>query len=255
MYYDDSNTPMDSSDDKVKVCMGSSTWTGGGWQALGHWEYISGTTDIKSSNSGNVGIGTNNPGYKLDVQGGQVNAYGGLCINNDCKTSWSSVSGGMSSSQINTSAVNINAVKGYSKITVDGVNYALPYYTYGNFLVNSKHNIVDCTLAGGIVMNDDANSFCKFSSNAVPVGWSQYLNWSSTKASTAKLSNGNGGQNCASCSHYTPNPGTHSWANIAQECGFFKSYVCGYNSSSGCEWELSSSDTQICSTIYEIGGY
>src|SRR5947209_14741836 len=37
----------------------------------------------------NVGIGTNTPGYKLDVQGGQINASGGFCIAGDCKTSWS----------------------------------------------------------------------------------------------------------------------------------------------------------------------
>ena len=177
----------------------------------------------------------------------------------DKNNSWQPLvgGGGMSSSQINTSTVNINAVKGYSKITVDGKNYALPYYTYGNFLVNSKHNDTDCTLGGGIVVNDGGNNFCKFSSkNAVPSGWSQYLNWSSTQASTVKLSGGNGGQNCASCSQYTPNPGTHSWANIAQECGVFKSHYCAYDSSSGCEWEpYGPSDTSICSTIYEIGGY
>ena len=41
--------------------------------------------------SGNVGIGTTTPGYKLDVQSGQINASGGLCIAGDCKTSWSAV--------------------------------------------------------------------------------------------------------------------------------------------------------------------
>jgi hypothetical protein len=54
---------------------------------------------------GNVGIGTNTPGYKLDVQGGQVNASGGLCIAGDCKTAWSQVGGG--SSQWTTSGANI----------------------------------------------------------------------------------------------------------------------------------------------------
>ena len=43
--------------------------------------------------SGNVGIGTTNPNYKLDVQG-QINASGGLCINGDCKSSWDEVGGG-----------------------------------------------------------------------------------------------------------------------------------------------------------------
>lgn len=43
---------------------------------------------------GSVGVGTTAPAYRLDVQGGQLNASGGLCINNDCKTSWAQVGGG-----------------------------------------------------------------------------------------------------------------------------------------------------------------
>jgi hypothetical protein len=66
---------------------------------------ISFTDIITGLNNGNVGIGTAGPGFKLDVQGGQVNASGGLCINGDCKTSWSQVGGG--SSQWITSSSNI----------------------------------------------------------------------------------------------------------------------------------------------------
>ncbi|MDP3990769.1 MAG: hypothetical protein Q8P63_00465, partial [Candidatus Nealsonbacteria bacterium] len=38
--------------------------------------------------NGSVGIGITEPGYKLDIQGGQVNASGGLCVAGDCKPSW-----------------------------------------------------------------------------------------------------------------------------------------------------------------------
>ena len=41
--------------------------------------------------NGNVGVGNVAPGYRLDVQGGQVNASGGLCIAGDCRAAWSQV--------------------------------------------------------------------------------------------------------------------------------------------------------------------
>ena len=50
---------------------------------------VVGTVNI----NGNVGVGTPTPGFKFDVQGGAVNASGGLCIAGDCKTSWSQVGG------------------------------------------------------------------------------------------------------------------------------------------------------------------
>jgi len=51
------------------------------------------TIDMFRSASGNIGIGTTNPSYKLDVQGGQINASAGLCIAGVCKTDWSQASG------------------------------------------------------------------------------------------------------------------------------------------------------------------
>jgi hypothetical protein len=59
--------------------------------------------------SGNVGIGTMTPGYRLDVQGGSINSSGGLCIAGDCKTAWSQITG---SSQWSTSGSTINYAGG-----------------------------------------------------------------------------------------------------------------------------------------------
>jgi hypothetical protein len=57
--------------------------------------------------AGNVGVGTTAPGFRLDVQGGQVNASGGLCIAGVCKVSWAEVAGGSGSTQWTTSGSNI----------------------------------------------------------------------------------------------------------------------------------------------------
>ena len=58
---------------------------------------------------GFLGIGTDNPSYKLHVQNGQINATGGLCIAGDCKTSWSQVGGGSSQWTTSGSTIFYNA--------------------------------------------------------------------------------------------------------------------------------------------------
>ena len=53
----------------------------------------SNSTQMILNSSGNVGIGTAAPDYKLDVAG-QINALSGLCIAGDCKANWAAVGGG-----------------------------------------------------------------------------------------------------------------------------------------------------------------
>ena len=72
----------------------------------------------------NVGIATNTPGYRLDVQGGAVNASGGLCIAGDCKTAWSQVGGG-GTSQWTTSGTSI-----YYNTGNVGVGTTTPNYRF-----------------------------------------------------------------------------------------------------------------------------
>jgi hypothetical protein len=43
---------------------------------------------ISTLATGNVGIGTTGPGYKLDVEGGSINSSGGYCIAGNCISAW-----------------------------------------------------------------------------------------------------------------------------------------------------------------------
>lgn len=67
--------------------------------------HTNGLERLRINSAGNVGIGTTAPGHRLDVQGGSINASGGLCMGGDCRTAWSQVGGG--SSQWTSSGSNI----------------------------------------------------------------------------------------------------------------------------------------------------
>jgi hypothetical protein len=83
-----------------------------------------------------MGIGTNSPSYLLDVQGGQINVSGGLCLATICKASWNDIASGslnylskftgatsIGNSQIydNGTNVGIGTISPASKLTVTGV--------------------------------------------------------------------------------------------------------------------------------------
>jgi hypothetical protein len=82
--------------------------------------YTNNTERMRIAAGANIGVGTTGPSYKLDVQGGQLNASGGLCIAGDCKTAWSQVGG----SQWTTSGTTINYTTGNV-----GVGIASPIYS------------------------------------------------------------------------------------------------------------------------------
>ncbi len=66
--------------------------------------HTNGIERLRINSAGSVGIGTTTPGFRLDVQGGAINASGGLCMNGDCRTTWPSGGG---TSQWTTSGSNI----------------------------------------------------------------------------------------------------------------------------------------------------
>lgn len=72
----------------AKWYMNSNTANG---DPLQFWESSGTNPRFTLTQAGSVGIGTSAPAYRVDVQGGQLNTSGGLCIAGDCKTAWSQV--------------------------------------------------------------------------------------------------------------------------------------------------------------------
>jgi hypothetical protein len=88
-----------------------------------------------------VGIGTTAPSFKLDVQGGMINASGGLCINNACQTSWPSGGG---------SGATLGANTFSATQTIGSGNLALPVST------SATSGVI--TLGGSPFLHDYGNS-------------------------------------------------------------------------------------------------
>jgi hypothetical protein len=104
--------------------------------------------------AGNVGVGTTIPGYRFDVQGGQINASGGLCIAGICKVSWSEVAGGSGGTQWTTLGSNItynsgNVGVGMSTAPAYKLDVAGQVRSSSGFVF--PDNTVQMTAAGGTV--------------------------------------------------------------------------------------------------------
>lgn len=112
-----------------------------GSDALQFWDSPGTTARFTLTQTGSLGLGTTSPAYRLDVQGGQLNTSGGLCIAGDCKTAWSQVGG----SQWTTSGTTIN----YSTGNV-GIGVAAPATKLD---VNGTVNATALTVSGSPVVS------------------------------------------------------------------------------------------------------
>jgi hypothetical protein len=90
---------------------------------------------LRVTSGSRVGIGTSAPNFKLDLQGGQINSSGGLCIAGDCRTAWSQVS-----SQWTTSGTTINYSGGNVGIGTGAVAPVEKLEVVGNIKVSGNIN-------------------------------------------------------------------------------------------------------------------
>lgn len=96
-----------------------------------------------SEDSGNIGIGIAIPVYRLDVQGGQINASGGLCIAADCKASWDDVTGSGGPFWFDSVQPDPDGIYTAKNVVIGGdIDQGIPYYelnVFGNFAATIKN--------------------------------------------------------------------------------------------------------------------
>lgn len=98
---------------------------------------------MRLTSGSRVGIGTSTPSFKLDLQGGSINASGGLCIAGDCKSAWSQVlQWTASGTAINYGAgnVGIGVPSPTTKLDVNGTVNATALTVSGTPVVSSQWN-------------------------------------------------------------------------------------------------------------------
>jgi len=179
---------------------------------------VNGSSLVVTS-TGNVGIGTTSPAYKLDVNG-SINASGNIIA-------------------ARPTTPEQLATKGYVDELIAQVEGII---TGAQPLVNGAHTQQECINAGGEVVDSDVTfKQCRFNASACPSGWTQYKYFTTTQSVT-------GG---AYGSYPDCTTGSHTWQNKpiieylccgSQQIGTgYREYCCP-----------SRSGTTLCGFVYAI---
>ena len=172
----------------------------------------------------NVGIGTDSPAQKLEVNG-NILASGDMCngsgkclssvfqtnviagTNPTCSTGQTAIMkayNGTWYTADNASITSWNKVTCGAQMTTDGT--PLIY----NDTSHTAHTQKNCTDSGGTVVSDGTYNMCRFTAASCLSGWTQYGSWSTTTSDTLTAT-GSYGSTCTNAA------GHHSWSNTAKE--------------------------------------
>ena len=85
------------------------------------------TPQLVIDTTGNVGISTTTPAYKLDVNG-QINSSNGLCIAGDCRTNWAAITGAPAYWNLNGTSLYASSTSYKVGIGTTNPSYPLDIY-------------------------------------------------------------------------------------------------------------------------------
>lgn len=154
----------------------------------------SGNLNISGSfnTSGSVGIGTTSPGYKLDVQGGQINTSGGICIAGDCATSWNDVAGTNYWTLVNgfyrLPATSSNLAIGYTDSDLTSIPEIVKE-TYGIFSLKGIGS--DSIVYGGSLQGSMSSAYISSGTFGSNSGTGNYIFQDSSNANLLYIDAGN----------------------------------------------------------------
>ncbi|MDP3057055.1 MAG: hypothetical protein Q8N37_00855, partial [bacterium] len=133
----------------------------------GLWLNTSGAANGLIVDKGNVGIGTNAPGAKLDVVGGNVRSVGTILVPQSLEP--------------------VSPVEG--QMYYDSVSKTIKIFNGSVWMLTSAseerlagglHTPAQCSASGGSVFTFGADKFCRFSGASCPSTWVQYRGYSTT---------------------------------------------------------------------------
>jgi len=183
---------------------------------------------------GSVGIGTDSPSKKLEVNG-DILASGthdicngsGKCLssvfqtnviagtNPTCPTGQTAIAKMNGSTWYDASQSSWTKVMCGQVMSSDGTA----------LLFSSNHTSKNCTDGGGTVVSDGTYSFCRFNTSSCPSQWTKYGNWTTTVATQMPTSGTLscpstylGSYSCPGCPSGTTS--YHAWANTGTEIAY-----------------------------------
>lgn len=165
----------------------------------------SATERMRITSTGNVGIGTTNPGQKLTVAGTLESTSGGIKFPDG-------------TTQTSAAALPSSCTVIYDKLVWDGSSWKCESDVA---LIGGK-SPSDCTTEGGTVIDTGSGKLCRFDNLSgtggnCPSGWVQHENWSETVSNHA---NPNCGNSCWTT--------TVPWSNtVKSKCTCAAVGVCG----------------------------